>query len=92
MVVVLYIERKDCSRRLYFIFFPDNSDIPATLGRRQIVEPHKYYLVRVIVFLWRVFPLFLFLTGWEFDLIPYNCDTILCSIYDAILGFISIYA
>ena len=36
-------------------------------GRRQIVEPHKYYLVRVIVFLWRVFSLFvLFLTGWDF--------------------------
>ena len=36
-------------------------------GRRQIVEPRKYCLVRVIVFLWRVFSLFvLFLTGWNF--------------------------
>ena len=36
-------------------------------GRRQIAEPRKYYLVRVIIFLWRVFSLFiLFLIGWEF--------------------------
>ena len=42
-------------------------------GRRHIVEPRKYCLVRVIVFLWRVFFLyFLFLTGWEFGLIPYT--------------------
>ena len=27
-------------------------------GRRQIAKPHKYCLVRVIVFLWRVFSLF----------------------------------
>ena len=27
-------------------------------GRRQIAEPRKYYLVRVIVILWRVFSLF----------------------------------
>ena len=40
---------------------------------KQIAEPRKYCLVRVIVFLWRVFSLFfLFLTGWEFDLIPYT--------------------
>ena len=31
-------------------------------GRRQITELRKYCLVRVIVFLWRVFSLFLFLT------------------------------
>ena len=42
-------------------------------GRRQIVEPRKYFLVRVIFFLWRVFSLFfLFLTGWEFGLIPFK--------------------
>ena len=36
-------------------------------GCRQIAEPHKYCLVRVIVFLWHVFFLFvLFLTGWDF--------------------------
>ena len=35
-------------------------------GRRQIAEPHKYYVVRVIVFLWHVFSLFLFFTSWEF--------------------------
>ena len=36
-------------------------------GRRQIAEPRKCCLVRVIVFfLWRVFSLFvLFLTGWD---------------------------
>ena len=33
---------------------------------RQIAEPHKYYLMRVIVFLWHVFSLFLSLTSWEF--------------------------
>ena len=42
-------------------------------GRRQITKPRKYCLVRVIVFLWRVcFFFFLFLTGWEFKLVPYN--------------------
>ena len=41
-------------------------------GRRQIAESRRYFLVRVIVFLWRVFSLFLFLTGWEFGEIPYN--------------------
>ena len=42
-------------------------------GRRQIAKPRKYYLVRVIVFLWRVFSLFvLFLTGWDFGVIPYS--------------------
>ena len=36
-------------------------------GRRQIAEPRKYCLVRVIVFLWRGFSLFvLFLTGRNF--------------------------
>ena len=29
-------------------------------GRRQIAKPRKYCLVRVIVFLWRVFSLFFF--------------------------------
>ena len=42
-------------------------------GRRQIAKPRKYYLVSVIVFLWYVFSLFfLFLTCWEFSLIPYK--------------------
>ena len=44
-------------------------------GRRQIAEPRKYCLVRVIVFLWRVFSLFvLFLTGWDLGYIPYIDD------------------
>ena len=43
-------------------------------GRRQIAEPRKYCLVRVIVFLWRV--IFLFLTGWEFGLFPYTIMSI----------------
>ena len=33
---------------------------------KQITESRKYCLVRMIIFLWRVFSLFLFLTGWEF--------------------------
>ena len=46
-------------------------------GRRQIAEPHKYCLVRVMVFfgvcfLYLFFFFFLFLTGWEFSLIPYT--------------------
>ena len=42
-------------------------------GRRQIAEPRKYCLVCVIVFFFGVcFLYFLFLTGWEFGLIPYN--------------------
>ena len=43
-------------------------------GCRQIAEPRKYCFVRVIVFLWRAFSLFLFLMGWEFGLIPYIED------------------
>jgi len=34
--------------------------------RRQIAEPHKYCLVRVIVFFGICFSLLLVLTGWEF--------------------------
>ena len=46
-------------------------------GRRQIAEPRKYCLVRVIVFLWLVFFFFvLFLTGWEFGLFPYTIMSI----------------
>ena len=41
-------------------------------GRRQIAEPHKYCLVHVIVFFGVCFLYFLFLTGWEFELIPYK--------------------
>ena len=37
-------------------------------GCRQIAESRKFCLVRVIVFLWHVFSLFLFLTDWEFGL------------------------
>ena len=42
-------------------------------GRRQIAESRKYFLVRVIVFLWRVFYLFLFLTDWEFHVNSLHC-------------------
>ena len=69
--------REDCSRTLYFFLIIVKS--LQLRGRRQIAEPHKYCFMRVIVFLWRVFvflwcvfSLFLFLTGWEFGLIPYN--------------------
>ena len=37
-------------------------------GRRQIAEPRKYYLVRVIVFFGVCFLYFLFITDWEFGL------------------------
>ena len=43
-------------------------------GRRQIAEPRKYCLVRVIVFFGVCFLYFLFFTGWEFGLIPYKTD------------------
>ena len=73
VVVVLYIERKYCSRCGCTLYSPLIIVISLQLrGRRQIVEPCKYCLVRVTVFLWRVFSLFLFLTGQEFGLIPYN--------------------
>ena len=37
---------------LDFVFFLNNSEIPTTIrGRRQIAEPRKYCLVRVIIFL-----------------------------------------
>ena len=44
---------------------------------RQISQPRKYCLVRMIVFfyvcfLYLLLLFFLFLTGWEFELIPYN--------------------
>ena len=43
-------------------------------GRRQIAKPRKYCLVRMIVFFFFgvCFLYFLFLTGWEFGLIPYS--------------------
>ena len=42
---------------------------PQLRGRRQIAEPRKYCLVRVIVFFDVRFSLFvLFLTGWNFGL------------------------
>ena len=56
-----------CSRTLYFSLIIVKS--LQLCGRRQIAEPRKYCLVRVIVFLWRVFSLFfLFLTCWNFGL------------------------
>ena len=41
----------------YFIVKP-----PQLCERRQIAEPRKYCLVHVIVFLWRVFSLFFFVS------------------------------
>ena len=41
-------------------------------GRRQIAEPCKYCLVRVIVFFGVCFLYFLFLTSWELGEIPYK--------------------
>ena len=48
---------------VHYCIFPDNSKFLQLRGRKQITEPRKYCLVRVIVFLLRVFSLFvLFLT------------------------------
>ena len=56
-----------CSRTLYFSLIIVK--FLQLCGRRQIAESRKYCLVRVIVFLWRVFSLFfLFLTSWNFGL------------------------
>ena len=76
---MLYIERKYCSRcgctlysSLIIVIFLQ------LRGRRQIVEPRKYCLVRVIVFFFGMcFLYFLFLTSWEFGLIPYIHHVIL---------------
>ena len=79
VVVVLYIERKYCSRWGCTLYSSLIIVISLQLrGHRQIAEPRKYCLVRVIVFLWCVFSLiFLFLTGWEFGLIPYTALVII---------------
>ena len=74
VVAVLYIERKYCSRygcNLYsFLIIVISLQL---YGRRQIVEPRKYCLVRVIFFFFGMcFLYFLFLTGLEFGLIPYK--------------------
>ena len=70
---------KHYSRTLYFSLIIVKS--LQLRGRRQIAEPRKYCLVRVIVFFffffWRLFSLFYFLffwflTGWEFGLILYK--------------------
>ena len=53
-------------------------------GRRQIAESRKYCLVCVIVFFGMCFLYFLFLTDWEFGLIPYityNCTTLVWAPY-----------
>ena len=72
MVVMLYIKRKYCSRMWYYVFLIIGISLQLRVYR-QIAEPSKYCLVRVIVFsLACVFSLFLFLIDWEFGLIPYN--------------------
>ena len=49
-------EKKHCSRTLYSSLIIVKS--LQLHGCRQIAEPRKYSLMRVIVFLWRVFSLF----------------------------------
>ena len=69
----VFVREKNCSRTLYFSLIIVKS--LQLCGRRQIAEPRKYCLVRVIVFFFSlvcVFSIFLFLTGWEFGLIPYK--------------------
>ena len=62
-------ERKRILPHLYF--FLDNSEILQLCRRRQIIEPRKYCLVRVIIFLWHVFSLFCFSQVGNFMLTPY---------------------
>ena len=46
--------------------------------RRQIAEPHKYCLMRMIIFsLACIFSPFLFLTGWEFRVNSLQSTTLL---------------
>ena len=58
LVLSCFVEMKNCSRTLY------SSQIIVKFlqlcGCRQIAKPRKYCLVRVIVFLWRVFSLIFF--------------------------------
>ena len=78
MVVVLYIERKYCSRNSSTLYSSLIIVISLQLrGLRQIAEPRKYCLMRVIVFfslacVFSLFFLFFFLTSWEFDLISFT--------------------
>ena len=53
---MFFDSEKICSRTLYFSLIIVKS--LQFRRRRQITEPCKYYLVRVIVFLWCVFTLF----------------------------------
>ena len=77
---MLYIERKYCSRCGGTLYSSLIIVISLQLrGRRQNVEPRKYYLVRVIVFLWRVFSL-IFVShglGIRFNsLHSYDCESL----------------
>ena len=47
------------------IFFLDNSEIPSTPRCRQIVESHKYCLVRVIIFFFDMY--FLYFVSHKFE-------------------------
>ena len=62
------VREKDCSHTFYFSLIIVKS--LQLRGRRQIAEPRKYCLVRVIVFffacVFSFFFFFLFLTGWDF--------------------------
>ena len=63
VVAVLYIERKYCSRFGSILYSSLIIVISLQLhGCRQIVEPRKYCLVCVIVFLWRMFSQFFFVS------------------------------
>ena len=71
VVAVFFVREKNCSRTLYFSLIIVKS--LQLRGRRQIAKPRKYCFVHVIFFsLACVFSIFLFLTSWEFGLIPYN--------------------
>ena len=60
VVAVFFIVWNNCSRTLVFSSFLIIVKSLQLRGRRQIAEPRKYCLVRVIFFLWRLFSLFFF--------------------------------
>ena len=65
--IVVVFEREKTVLPTLFIFSLIIVKSLQFCGHRQIVEPRKYCLVHVIIFLWRVFSLFYFSQVWEFQ-------------------------
>ena len=89
LVAVFFVCENICSRTLYFSLIIVKS--LQLRGRRQIVEPRKYCLVRVIAFFGVCFLyFFLFLIGWDFGEIPFT-NNILGHLKQNINTFFFIY-